>query len=200
MANQDLTREHRSLSENRKMAQELHDGVHLHEAVSIRKSPKAVYSVWRDMQNWPHFMQNLESIEILSAAQARCHWQTKETLEFEFIIEIFVDEPGRVIAWKTLPEQKIQLAGSIRFSANHQGCEVRVQLVYDLPGGKITDFIAKIISESPAQILHRDLRCLKALIETGEIASIEEQPKGSKQTVIATPPGPLQNLPPTGLH
>ncbi len=62
---------------------------------------------------------------------------------------------------------------------NDRGTKVKVVMEYNPPGGLITDAIAKLFGEAPEQQLgDQDLRCFKMLMETGEIATTEGQPRG----------------------
>lgn len=61
---------------------------------------------------------------------------------------------------------------------DHRGTEVKVVTEYKPLGGAIGDAIAKLFGESPKQQLGDDLRRFKMLMETGEIATTEGQPKG----------------------
>ena len=52
---------------------------------------------------------------------------------------------------------------------------------YSVPGGKITELIAKMRGEDPDSLAIINLKRLKAFLETGEIATIEGQPSGREE-------------------
>ena len=59
-----------------------------------------------------------------------------------------------------------------------RGTEVKVVLRYDPPAGLFGAAVSKILGEDPAMQVQEDLRRLKMLVETGELATIESQPTG----------------------
>ena len=78
----------------------------------------------------------------------------------------------------------LALSASSQRRAN-RGTEVKVVTEYNPPGGVIGDVlakpaagIAKLFGEEPEQQIGDDLRRFKMLMEAGEIATIEGQPKG----------------------
>src|SRR5690606_30910602 len=93
-----------------------------------------------------------------------------------------VDEPGRRIAWRSLPGGDLDHEGEVRFqpSAGDRGTVVSVYMAYAPPGGKLGAVVAGILGREPRQTLREDLRRLKMLVETGEIATTEGQPAGRR--------------------
>jgi uncharacterized membrane protein len=86
--------------------------------------------------------------------------------------------------------------GSVHFAAapGGRGTEIRVELRYDPPGGKLGTLIAKLFGEEPGQQVDGDLRRLKQVLETGDVmrsdASIHRgmhpaQPSGKPETTGA---------------
>src|SRR5205823_1731739 len=72
----------------------------------------------------------------------------------------------------------VQHAGSVRFTPapGDRGTEIRVALRYQPPAGplgKIGAKVATLWGESPPQQVREDLRALKQVIETGEVAQSE---------------------------
>jgi uncharacterized membrane protein len=62
--------------------------------------------------------------------------------------------------------------------AHDRGTEVKVVMEYQPPGGVITAAIAKLFGEEPEQQIGDELSRFKQLMEAGEIATTEGQPKG----------------------
>jgi uncharacterized membrane protein len=59
-----------------------------------------------------------------------------------------------------------------------RGTIVRLSLNYSVPGGKFSEWVTKLNGEDPDSLILLNLRRLKALLETGEIPTIEGQPSG----------------------
>jgi hypothetical protein len=54
-------------------------------------------------------------------------------------------------------------------------------MAYSVPGGKLTELVTLMSGESPQVLTLTNLRRLKALMETGEIATVEGQPSGREE-------------------
>ncbi|CAN5804132.1 hypothetical protein BH18ACI4_BH18ACI4_13640 [soil metagenome] len=49
---------------------------------------------------------------------------------------------------------------------------------YNVPGGRVMAALARLFGQAPEQLVTEDLRRLKQIMETGEIATIEGQSSG----------------------
>jgi uncharacterized membrane protein len=67
----------------------------------------------------------------------------------------------------------VENRGTVRFdrAPGNRGTELRVLLEYAPPGGRMADLLVKMIGQSPEQVIQEDLRRLKQLLESGEIAA-----------------------------
>jgi len=153
--------------------------IHVEKSITIGKSPEELYSFWRQFDNLPRFMKHLESVTCTGLNQ--WHWIAKGPVgtDVEWDAEIYNEKPNELIAWRSLPGADITNAGSVRFEpAGERGTVVKVNLNYNAPGGKVSAFLAKLFGQEPGQIIEEDLRRLKQILETGEIATTEGQPSG----------------------
>ncbi len=153
--------------------------VHVEKAIAIDKSPEELFSFWRQFENLPRFMKNLESVTC--SGLNRSHWVAKGPAgkNVEWDAEIYNEKPNEMIAWRSLEGADIVNAGSVHFKPlGVRGTEVKVVLNYNLPGGKISALFAKLFGSEPGQMIADDLRRLKQILETGEAATIEGQPSG----------------------
>ena len=160
--------------------------VHVEKAIAIDKTPEELFSFWRQFENLPRFMNNLESVTC--SGLNRSHWIAKGPggKNVEWDAEIYNEKPNEMIAWRSLEGADIVNAGSVRFTPiGVRGTEVRVVLNYNLPGGKISALFAKLFGSEPGQMIADDLRRLKQILETGEAATIEGQTSG--RVAEATP-------------
>ena len=148
----------------------LRGAVHVTRAVTINRPREELYRFWRDFENLPRFMEHLESVRVLGPN--RSHWTARApagtTVEWD--AEIVDERPDELIAWRSLPDADVTNAGVVRFlDAPGGGTEVRVELRYDPPGGKIAATIAKLFGEEPSLQLSGDLRRFKQVMEVGEV-------------------------------
>jgi uncharacterized membrane protein len=158
-------------------------GVRVEKAVTVNATPETIYTFWRNFENLPRFMHNLERVEVRDTM--RSHWWAKgpagSTVDWE--AEIINEIPNELIGWRSVDGSKVDNAGSVHFTpaGPGRGTEVKVVLRYDPPAGTFGATVSKILGEDPARNVQEDLRRLKMLIETGEIATIEGQPTGRRE-------------------
>jgi uncharacterized membrane protein len=149
-------------------------------AIAIDATSDELYAFWRDFQNLPRFMRHLVSVTVYD--ETRSHWVAKapagRTAEWD--AEIKEDVPGRLIAWRTLPDADVVHSGCVRFepAPGGRGTFVRVELEYRPPGGVLGATVAKLFGEEPEQQIQADLYRLKQLLETGQITTTEGQSAG----------------------
>lgn len=162
------------------------EGHKVEKSIIINKSPEELYSFWRDFENLPQFMSQLESVNVLDNTLS--HWKTKTIMgkTVEWDAEIINEKENEMIAWRSL-EGEVPNAGSVHFekAAGNRGTQVRVVFSYEPPGGIIGTAIAKIFGESPEHQLEEDLRRFKQLVEVGETISTEGQPSGRMAKSVA---------------
>jgi uncharacterized membrane protein len=152
-------------------------------SITIAKPHDELYRFWRNLENLPKFMPHLVSVKELG--EKRSHWIAKApggTVEWD--AEIIHDDGNGLIGWRTLEGSDVVSAGSVRFKpTGHDETAVRVHLQYEPPAGKVGATIAWLLGHEPSQTIREDLRRFKALMETGEVPTIEGQPRG-RQSIL----------------
>jgi uncharacterized membrane protein len=154
--------------------------VHVETSLAIDKTAAELYAFWRNFENLPRFMKNLESVTELG--DNKTHWVAKGMgdTRIEWDAEIFNEIENELIAWRSLENADVVNAGSVRFQpapAGH-GTYVRITMNYNPPAGKVGSTLAKLLGTEPAQLIKEDLRRLKQIMEAGEIATIDGQSSG----------------------
>jgi uncharacterized membrane protein len=144
-------------------------------SVTINRPREELYSFWRDFNNLPQFMHNIDSVTVKDGTYS--HWtiQAPAGKTVEWDSQITRDEPGRVIAWQSLEGAGVRNSGQVEFldSPDDRGTVVRVTLAYDPPAGTVGKLIAKLFQKEPKVQARQDLRRFKQLMETGEIATAQ---------------------------
>jgi uncharacterized membrane protein len=155
-------------------------GTRVEHAVTVMRPAAEVYRFWRDFENLPRFMTHL--IDVDTTTDGKSHWVARGPfgLQVEWDAEVIVDIPGEAIGWKSLDGSDVDTAGSVRFRElpGGRGTEVRVNLKYDPPLGKVGRAVAKLFGEAPEQQIREDMRRFKQILEAGEIPTTEGQPRG----------------------
>ncbi|QPQ55314.1 SRPBCC family protein [Allosphingosinicella flava] len=142
-------------------------------AITIDRPRAELYAFWRDFQNLPQFMEDVESIE--PTGQDRDIWTIRGPAGKSFRVETEVSEEreGEFIAWRSVEGSEIDTQGKVTFTdaPSGRGTVVEAIIAYDPPGGNAGRAIAKLFQHEPGIQARRELRRFKMLMETGEIAT-----------------------------
>lgn len=156
------------------------EGIRLDRSITINASREAVYSFWRDLENWPRFMKNVECVRKVD--DKRSHWivQGPAGQKVEWDAEVINEIPNELIAWRSLPGASVNNTGSVRFehATAGRGTKVMVSLQYDPPAGPVGALIAKLFGSEPEKEVDLELHRLKNILEAGEIPTSQGQPAG----------------------
>ncbi len=150
------------------------------KAMTINRSPEELYRFWRNFENLPTVMRHLESVTVRD--DRRSHWTAKGPAgsHIAWDAEIVNEKVNQLIAWQSCEGADIEHWGVVRFvpAPGGRGTEVTVELEYAPIAGAFGATIAKLFGEEPAQQIEEDLRQFKQLMEAGEVATTEGQPRG----------------------
>lgn len=155
--------------------------IKVEKTVTINKPAAELYRFWHDFGNFGNFMKHVKSVTVVN--DKRSHWVATAPLgaTIEWDADIIEDRENEFISWASVEGADIDNSGFVRFkpAPGDRGTEVKVVMEYAPPGGAVTATIAKLFGEEPEQQIGDDLRRFKMLMEAGEIATTEGQPKGS---------------------
>jgi uncharacterized membrane protein len=155
-------------------------GFKFERSLTINRPANELFSFWRQLSNLPRIMRHLESVT--ETGGGRSHWVAQGPLgvRVEWDAEVHNEDPGRMIAWRSLPGSQVDTAGSVHFEQRSRGTEVRVSLKYNPPGGRLGAGIAWMMGQSVEGEIASDLNRFKQQMETGEIATATGQSSGSR--------------------
>jgi uncharacterized membrane protein len=160
--------------------------IRVEEVTTINRPIEDVYRFWRRLENLPRFMKHLESVEVIDDRHSR--WRAKglagKIVEWE--AEIVQDVRDEWIAWRTI-KGDVPNSGSVRFrrAPGARGTEVRVQMQYSPPAGRIGRSVAALFGQSPEQQVHEDLHRFKQLLETGEVSVSDDPAEAARSAELA---------------
>jgi uncharacterized membrane protein len=153
----------------------------IHTALTIDKPRAELYAFWRRLENLPRFMKNLT--EVTDLGNGRSHWVGKSALglKAKWDAEIVEEREGQFLSWRSLPGSMISNAGTVSFeeSPNGRGTIVRVTMDVGTGLGKV----ASKLGGANQQEVREDLRRFKELMETGEVATTDGQPHGTRSLI-----------------
>ncbi|MFN3663402.1 SRPBCC family protein [Yoonia sp.] len=140
--------------------------------VTIARPRAELYAFWREFTNLPRFMANVHSVDVDGDLT---RWVIKGPANHNVTVEtrIVQDRENEFISWRSTPQSQIDTEGSVRFreAPGNRGTQVEARIAYVPPGGEIGRWIAKAFLAEPALQGRQELKRLKMLMETGEIAT-----------------------------
>ncbi len=139
------------------------------KTVIVNAPISQVFSFWKNFENFPRFMENVESIQITGPDET--HWKAKGPLgtAIEWDAKTTYVEENKKIAWQSTGGQ-IETHGAVTFeSAGTDQTKVTVGLEYDPAGGALGEAVARLFSDPEAK-LEEDLHRFKKVAEDGAIA------------------------------
>jgi uncharacterized membrane protein len=150
-----------------------HSGdVRLASEVTINRSPEEVYQYWRNFQNLPRVMSFIERVEPQEGKIY--HWVARGPVgpAIEWDAEVVDDDPGKLLAWRSLEGSELQTWGTVIFRPRqgNRGTELSVAFNF-CPSGRASGAIARYLAGLENTVLDKNLRNLKAQLEAGEISS-----------------------------
>lgn len=157
--------------------------VRVTRAVSILRPAEELYAFWRRLENVSRVVKF--PVTVTSLSDTESHWSVTapggRRVEWDAVVT--EDRPNEVIAWTSREGADVPNSGRVRFqpAPPGEGTEVVVDVEYAPPGGKFAAVIAKLTGKEAGQQVMETLRRFKALMEAGEIPTIEGQPAGGPQ-------------------
>jgi uncharacterized membrane protein len=140
-------------------------------AITVNRPLAEVYAFWRNFENFPQFMRHLVSVTDLG--DGRSHWVAKAPAgrEVQWAARVTQERENELISWRSEEGSEVYNAGTVTFrpAPGGRGTEVRVELEYEPPFGKLGSKVAMLFREEPGQQVADDLRHFKMVMETGEI-------------------------------
>jgi len=142
-------------------------------AVTINRPRQEIYAFWRDFRNLAQFMENIEDASEIEPGISQ--WKIRAPLGMTMTVKsrIVNDREGEQIAWRSTPDSQIETEGKVTFrdAPAGRGTIVEAHVAYKPPMGVVGQALGKLFSAEPSVQSRRDLKRLKMLMETGEIAT-----------------------------
>ncbi|MGA0558056.1 SRPBCC family protein [Larkinella sp. VNQ87] len=148
--------------------------------LTIYKPREEVFQFWRQLENLPRFMSHLKEVRQLDSTHS--HWvaqvgdgKVAETLgSVEWDAQIIHEVPNERLVWKSVEGATVDNAGEVRFadSADGFGTELQATIRYRPPVGHLGSAIMKLFNPAFSQLIEKDLRRFKEVIESDEKAAV----------------------------
>ena len=149
----------------------------------INAPREQVYQFWRNFENMPLFMKHLDNVSVTGPRSSRWVALGPMGSRIAWDAEITEERENEEIRWRSLESSDVQVDGAVRFTEarGDRGTLLEVLTIVDAPGLGV----AKLFGKDPSFMMRQDLRRLKALIETGEIPTVDGQSHGPRTLTVA---------------
>ena len=148
-------------------------GVKIDKAVTVNAPPERVYAFWRNFENLPKIMTNLDRVKVIDDKRSKWVVKAPVGMKVEWEAEIINDKPNELIAWQSIDNALVNHAGSVNFERTPDGSStvVRVALQYDPPGGQFGHAVASLFNEDAGTQIEQDLQNFKKAFEEGKLVA-----------------------------
>ena len=146
--------------------------------VTIGKPRSEVYAFWRDFSNLPSFMESIVSVTSTGADTHRWELRGPRDATIELETRVVEDVENERVRWTTVEGASVEARGEVAFrdAPAGRGTEVASTVDWRPPGGEAGRWIAKLFGSDPSIRTRRELKRLKMLLETGEVATSANRP------------------------
>lgn len=139
--------------------------------VTIAVPRHRIYEMWRDPQRLADFMQDLTGAEV---SDDRVTWIIDSPDgRYRVDTQLVLDRKDEALAWRSVEGADIQIEAKVQFrdAAAGRGTEVEAHVAWRPHGGIVGHWAAALRRTDPAVRGRQELKRLKMLLETGEIAT-----------------------------
>jgi uncharacterized membrane protein len=165
--------------------------------ILVNCTPQEVYRFWRDFENLPRFMNRLETVSKLDDRRSRWVAVGPGGKSIRWDAEITNERENEHIAWQSLPDSDIRVDGRVDFRSAPagRGTLIDVYIEYS-PSLGTGNALANFLNKGANFIMRQDLRRLEAMMEAGEIPTIDGQTHGRRDFLtgvmrVADPTRPI---------
>lgn len=136
------------------------------KSIIVKSDVSSVYQLWRNFQNFPAFMNGIQSVTPTGPNKSLWVMAGPAGLQVDWHAEQTLDVPNSRIAWNCKDNDGlVTTSGQVTFNAlSDMETEITVTMKYTAPGGKLGEAIADWLVDPEAR-LTADLRQFKLVAE-----------------------------------
>ncbi len=151
-------------------------------SVTIGKSPKELYDLWREPQIMSQVMGNFA--EVRKVDEEYMHWVIFGFIgrTFEFDAKSVEQRPGELIRWKSISGSVPPNGGEVWFrpAPGDRGTEVTLRFKLESSANTLHKAASTLMPSIPKMAIRKALMRFKSLAETGEIPSLKNNPSARR--------------------
>lgn len=143
------------------------EGIKIEDSITVGRPHRELYDIWRDFSNLPNILPGLERVDVID--ENRSHWVARGPLgtSVEWDAEIYIENVGEMISWRSVEGSEVETAGSVHFEAiAPDETRIRIFMKLDPPAGQLGEAVASLMGEDPEDAVHEALEAFKDSIES----------------------------------
>lgn len=167
-----LTRALTNMDMNRLLGTSEEEIIQVNKTIDIHAPIDQAFSFWRNLQNFPKFMEGLQELQVLDDLRSR--WTAKGPLGIPvtWTAKITTIEPNRRISWKSEHGSSVCNSGHVFFQEVAPDItRMHVHLAYRPPLGGLGHAASTVFHADPKHRLDNDLLRLKSILEEGKTSA-----------------------------
>jgi len=150
--------------------------------ITILKPISEVYEFIRNFSNLAKFMSEFNEVKTVSEKVSQWMLNDESDSKLGWETETSIEKRNELIQWTSKEGSVVKQSGAIWFQdAGDRGTVVSLKITYEKTPGSIANGILQLIGQDSDTQSLINLRKLKAVLETGEFATIEGQPNGKDE-------------------
>ena len=141
------------------------------KSIRVKAPASQVYAFWRNFENFPRFMDNVEEVHCLDRDCRRSYWKLRGPMgsSVGYDAELIQDQPNTAVGWNARGGQ-IETTGTVTFTEQDDNTLVHVVMQWaDPPGGPVGEAASRVL-QNPDTMLQEDLQRFKDIAE-GRVGS-----------------------------
>ncbi len=143
-------------------------------SIIVGASVGEVYTVWRQFDNFPRFMNNVKEVTKKDGTGKLSHWKVEGPFGYpvNFDAEMTTDEPNKRIGWNSRGDGTVTTSGQVTFTELGTGqTQIHVIMNWTPPAGKVGEVVANMTND-PQKQLEEDLARFKEMAEGGRFGQV----------------------------
>jgi len=142
--------------------------INLRVSTIVPRSPMEVYNHWKDFSLLPAFFKHIRSVKRID--EVTTEWTAEifhNVKVMTWKAEVVKDEPGKLIAWKSLEGSFVRNAGKVEFHAlDPFNTRVEVVITYASEGGIGPDLVLRAFNPVFQKMIEADMASFRERIDT----------------------------------
>ena len=142
--------------------------VNIRTSLKVGRPVGEVFAFWRKLENLPHFMKHLESVEVVSNKTSLWKATLPGVGTVSWHAEIVNEKANEVLGWQSVEGASVYNAGKVIFkSAGNGGTELDITISYKPPMGSVGESVARSFTPAFEQTIREDIAQFKQVMEDG---------------------------------